>query len=129
MLQGLHCSSAGSAACCVSLGVTPNWSGLLPCRKGQAPAGEHSLKQVFAHAYGGSIWRPLVLCSSLRHAVLRCCCCLLILLGSRAAGGILKNPFQLVVPAAAFSTPSIKALENMSLFDVHCGGYRDIQFW
>eukprot|EP00891_Asterochloris_glomerata_P001785 jgi/Astpho2/1785/Aster-x0495 len=43
--------------------------------------------------------------------------------------GILKNPFQLVVPAAAFSTPSIKALENMSLFDVHCGGYRDIQFW
>ena len=45
------------------------------------------------------------------------------------AGGILKNPYQTVLPAAAFPYPSIEQLRPMTVFDVHCGRYRDMTFW
>ena len=44
-------------------------------------------------------------------------------------GGVLKNPYQTVLPAAAFPYPSIDQLRPMTVFDVHCGRYRDITFW
>ena len=41
----------------------------------------------------------------------------------------MKNPYQTVLPAAAFPYPSIDQLRPMTVFDVHCGRYRDITFW
>ena len=45
------------------------------------------------------------------------------------AGGILADPYETVVPAAAFPTPTIDKLRQMTLHDVHCGRYRDVMFW
>ncbi len=45
------------------------------------------------------------------------------------AGGILADPYETVVPAAAFPTPTIDKLRHMTLHDVHCGRYRDVMFW
>lgn len=50
-------------------------------------------------------------------------------LGLRLKRGVLKNPYQTVLPAAAFPYPSIDQLRPMTVFDVHCGRYRDITFW
>ncbi|KAK9828978.1 hypothetical protein WJX72_003179 [[Myrmecia] bisecta] len=50
-------------------------------------------------------------------------------LGLRLKRGILMDPFETVVPATAFPTPSIEVLRKMSLFDVHCGRYREQMFW
>ena len=46
-----------------------------------------------------------------------------------AAGGILADPYETVVPAGAFPVPAIETLRGMSLHDVHCGRYRDVMFW
>ena len=45
------------------------------------------------------------------------------------SGGVLKNPYQTVLPAAAFPYPAIDQLRPMTVFDVHCGRYRDVTFW
>ncbi len=45
------------------------------------------------------------------------------------AGGILADPYETVVPAAAFPTPTMDKLRTMTLHDVHCGRYRDVMFW
>lgn len=50
-------------------------------------------------------------------------------LGLRLKRGVLKNPYQTVLPAAAFPYPTIEQLRPMTVFDVHCGRYRDITFW
>ncbi|KAL3131996.1 hypothetical protein ABBQ32_008620 [Trebouxia sp. C0010 RCD-2024] len=50
-------------------------------------------------------------------------------LGLRLKRGVLKNPYQTVLPAAAFPHPSIHELRPMTVFDVHCGRYRDVTFW
>ena len=49
--------------------------------------------------------------------------------GMSCTGGILKNPYQTVLPAAAFPYPTIHQLRRMTIFDVHCGRYRDVTFW
>lgn len=48
---------------------------------------------------------------------------------AHCSGGVLKNPYQTVLPAAAFPYPTIDQLRPMTIFDVHCGCYRDVTFW
>ena len=45
------------------------------------------------------------------------------------AGGLVIDPFQTVLPAAAFSVPSIAQLRGMQLIDVHCGRFFPVMFW
>ncbi|KAL0026150.1 hypothetical protein WJX79_005406 [Trebouxia sp. C0005] len=50
-------------------------------------------------------------------------------LGLRLKRGVLKNSYQTALPAAAFPYPSIDQLRPMTVFDVHCGRYRNITLW